>query len=156
MIQVITADAGYKTPWIAKQIFEDGRIPSLPYKRPMTKKAFTQNTNTFMMHTTTGSSVPTIKPYTTAPPIGRVIKSTKAFPSTVNSVRTKNAGGVRKAKPLKRQLTGISGKITLKELRMSGIPRLERRAMRFGVKPPLGFLPMPRKNTRCVILFTEV
>ena len=40
MIRVITGDAGYKTPWIAKQIFEDGRIPSLPYKRPMTKKGF--------------------------------------------------------------------------------------------------------------------
>ncbi len=37
-IQVITADAGYKTPWICKQIFDDGRIPSLPYKRPVTKK----------------------------------------------------------------------------------------------------------------------
>lgn len=37
-IEVVTADAGYKTPWICKQIFDDGRIPSLPYKRPMTKK----------------------------------------------------------------------------------------------------------------------
>ncbi len=37
-IEIVTADAGYKTPWICKQIFDDGRIPSLPYKRPMTKK----------------------------------------------------------------------------------------------------------------------
>ena len=37
-IQVVTMDAGYKTPWICKQIFDDGRIPSLPYKRPMTKQ----------------------------------------------------------------------------------------------------------------------
>ena len=37
-VQVVTADAGYKTPWICKQIFDSGRIPSLPYKRPMTKK----------------------------------------------------------------------------------------------------------------------
>ena len=37
-IQVITADAGYKTPWICKRIFDDGRVPSLPYKRPVTKK----------------------------------------------------------------------------------------------------------------------
>lgn len=37
-IRVITMDAGYKTPWICKQIFDDGRFPSLPYKRPMTKK----------------------------------------------------------------------------------------------------------------------
>ena len=37
-VRVVTADAGYKTPWICKQIFDSGRIPSLPYKRPMTKK----------------------------------------------------------------------------------------------------------------------
>lgn len=37
-IEVVTADAGYKTPWICKQVFDDGRIPSLPYKRPMTKR----------------------------------------------------------------------------------------------------------------------
>ena len=36
--QVVAADAGYRTPWICKQIFDSGRIPSLPYKRPMTKK----------------------------------------------------------------------------------------------------------------------
>jgi len=33
-------DAGYKTPWICKQIFDDGRIAVTPYKRPMTKKGF--------------------------------------------------------------------------------------------------------------------
>lgn len=37
-VQVVTADAGYKTPWICKQIIDSGRIPSLPYKRPMTKR----------------------------------------------------------------------------------------------------------------------
>ena len=37
-VQVVTADVGYKTPWICKQIFDSGRIPSLPYKRLMTKK----------------------------------------------------------------------------------------------------------------------
>ena len=37
-VKVITADAGYKTPWICKQIFDSGRIPSLPYRRPMTKE----------------------------------------------------------------------------------------------------------------------
>ena len=37
-IQVVKMDAGYKTPWICKQIFDDGRIPSLPYRRPMTKQ----------------------------------------------------------------------------------------------------------------------
>ena len=39
-IEVISADAGYKTPWIAKQIIDDNRIPSMPYKRPMTKEGF--------------------------------------------------------------------------------------------------------------------
>jgi len=37
-INVITADAAYKTPWICKKILDDERIPSMPYKRPMTKK----------------------------------------------------------------------------------------------------------------------
>lgn len=39
-IQTIVADAGYKTPWISKRILDDGRIPVLPYKRPMSKKDF--------------------------------------------------------------------------------------------------------------------
>ena len=34
-IRTVTMDAGYKTPWICKRIMDDGRIPSLPYKRPM-------------------------------------------------------------------------------------------------------------------------
>lgn len=37
-ISIVTADAGYKTPWICKQIFDSGRSASMPYKRPMTKK----------------------------------------------------------------------------------------------------------------------
>jgi len=37
-IEVVTADAAYKTPWICKKILEDERIPSMPYKRPMTKQ----------------------------------------------------------------------------------------------------------------------
>ena len=39
-IEMIAIDAGYKTPWIAKKITDDGRIPLMPYKRPMTKKGF--------------------------------------------------------------------------------------------------------------------
>ena len=39
-IEAIVADAGYKTPWISKRILDDGRIPVLPYKRPMGKKGF--------------------------------------------------------------------------------------------------------------------
>lgn len=39
-IKTITMDAGYKTPWICKKVIDDGRVPSLPYKRPQTKKGF--------------------------------------------------------------------------------------------------------------------
>lgn len=39
-IKIVTMDAKYKTPWICKRVIEDGRIPSLPYKRPMTKEGF--------------------------------------------------------------------------------------------------------------------
>lgn len=39
-IETIAVDAGYRTPWIAKKIIDDGRIPSMPYKRPVTKKNF--------------------------------------------------------------------------------------------------------------------
>lgn len=39
-IETIVADAGYKTPWICKKIIDDGRIPSMPYKRPMGNQAF--------------------------------------------------------------------------------------------------------------------
>lgn len=34
----ITMDAGYKTPWIAKKVLEDSRIPILPYTRYKGKK----------------------------------------------------------------------------------------------------------------------
>lgn len=34
----IVIDAGYKTPAIAKMLIDDGIIPIMPYKRPMTKK----------------------------------------------------------------------------------------------------------------------
>lgn len=37
-VETVVADAGYKTPWICKRIIDDGRIPSLPYKRPQTKR----------------------------------------------------------------------------------------------------------------------
>lgn len=39
-IKAVVDDAGYKTPWISKRILDDGRIPVLPYKRPMGKKDF--------------------------------------------------------------------------------------------------------------------
>ena len=39
-IEIISADAAYKTPWICKRITDDGRIMSFPYKRPMGKEGF--------------------------------------------------------------------------------------------------------------------
>jgi hypothetical protein len=39
-IQTVTMDSAYRTPWICKRVFEDGRQASLPYKCPMTKDGF--------------------------------------------------------------------------------------------------------------------
>ncbi len=39
-IHTIIADAGYKTPAIAKLLLDDGIQPLFPYKRPMTKDGF--------------------------------------------------------------------------------------------------------------------
>ena len=39
-IEMVAIDSGYKTPWIMKQVFDSGRLPTTPYKRPMTKKGF--------------------------------------------------------------------------------------------------------------------
>lgn len=38
--EVIAIDSGYKTPGIMKEIFDSGKIPAVPYKRPMTKEGF--------------------------------------------------------------------------------------------------------------------
>ncbi len=37
-VETIVADSAYKTPHICKKIFDDGRVISTAYKRPMTKK----------------------------------------------------------------------------------------------------------------------
>ncbi len=39
-IKTLVADAGYKTPAIAKLLFDKGIQPLFPYKRPVTKKGF--------------------------------------------------------------------------------------------------------------------
>ena len=44
-IKYVTADAGYKTPYICKQILDDHRVPVLPYKRPMGKKEYFKPVN---------------------------------------------------------------------------------------------------------------
>ena len=39
-MRFVVADAGYRTPWICKLVIDDGLIPVLPYKRPMSKDGF--------------------------------------------------------------------------------------------------------------------
>ena len=39
-MQATAVDAGYKTPAIMKQIIDSGKVPCVPYKRPMTKDGF--------------------------------------------------------------------------------------------------------------------
>ena len=49
-IQTLVADAGYKTPTIAKLLLDDGITPLLPYKRPMTKDGFFKKPSMCMMN----------------------------------------------------------------------------------------------------------
>lgn len=39
-IESVAVDAGYKTPGIMREIISSGKIPAVPYKRPMTKDGF--------------------------------------------------------------------------------------------------------------------
>lgn len=39
-LKILVADAGYKTPAIAKLLIDDNVTPVLPYKRPMTKDGY--------------------------------------------------------------------------------------------------------------------
>ena len=39
-IETVAVDAGYKTPGIMREILSSGKIPAVPYKRPMTKEGF--------------------------------------------------------------------------------------------------------------------
>ncbi len=39
-MKMAALDSSYRPPWIMKQIFDSGRLPSVPYKRPMTKEGF--------------------------------------------------------------------------------------------------------------------
>jgi transposase/transcription elongation factor Elf1 len=39
-VQTVTMDSAYRTPWIGKRVFGDGRQAALPYKCPMTKEGF--------------------------------------------------------------------------------------------------------------------
>lgn len=38
--QIVAVDAGYKTPGVVREIFKSGKIPAVPYTRPMTKNDF--------------------------------------------------------------------------------------------------------------------
>jgi len=39
-VERVAIDSGYRTPWIMKQVFDSNRLPSVPYKCPMTKEGF--------------------------------------------------------------------------------------------------------------------
>lgn len=39
-MKIVAVDAGYITPYICKSIFDKSLLPSMPYKRPQTKKGF--------------------------------------------------------------------------------------------------------------------
>jgi ADP-heptose:LPS heptosyltransferase len=39
-IEVVALDSAYKTPWIMKQIIDDKLIPSVPYKRSISREGF--------------------------------------------------------------------------------------------------------------------
>ena len=52
-MKTLVADAGYKTPAIAKLLIDDGVSPLFPYKRPMTKEGFFKKMSMFMMNTMT-------------------------------------------------------------------------------------------------------
>lgn len=39
-VRYCVMDAGYKTPAIVRAVLKEGKVPVLPYKRPMTKKGF--------------------------------------------------------------------------------------------------------------------
>ena len=39
-VKRIGMDSAYKTPWIMKQVIDSERLPSVPYKRPMTKAGY--------------------------------------------------------------------------------------------------------------------
>lgn len=60
-IKAVVDDAGYKTPWISKRILDDGRIPVLPYKRPMGKKTSFRRMSMLMMNILIALSDPKAK-----------------------------------------------------------------------------------------------
>ncbi|SHF18557.1 Transposase [Desulforamulus putei DSM 12395] len=39
-IEAVVVDAGYKTPGVCREIIEAGKLPVMPYKRPMTKDGY--------------------------------------------------------------------------------------------------------------------
>ena len=49
-IKTLIADAGYKTPAIAKLLIDDGINPLMAYKRPMTKDGFFKKFSAFSFH----------------------------------------------------------------------------------------------------------
>lgn len=42
-------DAGYKIPAIARTLIEEGKVPVMPYKRPMTRKGIFEKAIMYMI-----------------------------------------------------------------------------------------------------------
>ncbi len=68
--EMIIADAGYRSPAIAREIIKDGIEPLLPYKRPMTKDGFFKKMNMYMTNIMIVIFVQKIKYLTTRPQTG--------------------------------------------------------------------------------------
>lgn len=152
-IGVVTADAGYKTPWICKQIIDSGRIPSLPYKRPMTKK----------------SNLPGYE-YV----YDEYYDCILCPQNHVLSYSTTNREGYREYKsksyicqtcPLREQCTHNQQCVKtviqhvwqnyIEQQRISDTLRSAKRPTHYALRPLSGSSPMQKKNTPCVIRHTE-
>lgn len=87
-IRTLIADAGYKTPGIAKLLIDDGIKPLLPYRCPMTKKGSSRNMSTFMMSIMIAISVQTIRYCPTVQPTVMDIVNIRAAEWSAKTVHT--------------------------------------------------------------------
>lgn len=152
-VEVVTADAGYKTPWICKQVIDSGRTPSLPYKRPMTKKGNLPWYEYVYDEYYDCVLCPSTRCWNTPRPTATATGNTRA---RATSARTARFGSsAHRTSSVSRRSPGMSGRITLNRPRTSGIRRWAKRPMRFAPKPLNASLPTPKKNTLCVTHPTE-
>jgi len=108
-VKAVTMDAGYKTPWICKKVIDDGRIPSLSYKRPSGKKGFLRTYDYVYDEYYNCVIVQTIEFCHISRPIRKDTESLKAIRRTAGSVVTDI--NVHRAVNFKRQYISIYGMI---------------------------------------------